>query len=504
MDEQTVTDPDPIKVYDARWEIDDFSDEQVRRLFEATLIYARQLRVDTITIARDARLHAGHVAEIAAEEALRAGFRVFLLPDPVSTPLSYFATLHVSQRHPATMGLTVTASHNPALYVGVKFTVPVVRAIGLDCGPQGGLTRVREIYHSDERLTAGPGGVLHVLDLKREYIDFSMRQAGVGEHDLSGMSVVLDAFHGSAGPELLAALQRAGARVEPIRIVPDGNFPTGSPNPTSRGKMDRAIELAQQRRCQVVLGVDGDGDRIVFGDARGVYSAGFAAVAILSAAGLGGSSDRLCPVLYDPKVNPLALREWTKLGVRPVLFRNGHSQIKDYMQQITAAAAAEESGHYYHRIVMGEHAVCCENSVMTVLLFLRAVSRNPDWLTELRQLQDHVSTTGEFNYRFESDDVRDRALDAVVDHFAQSGATSVTATPDGIDLEGTVLSSGIEHDDAGIDLKAGWFSGYVRVATNEKSVVRSYFSADRPEDLQRIESEARHLLADTFNGRVID
>ena len=121
-----------------------------------------------------------------------------------------------------------------------------------------------------------------------------------------------------------------------------------------------------------------------------------------------------------------------------------------------------------------------------------------------RQLQDRVSTTGEFNYRFESDDVRDRALDAVVRHFAQSGATSVTATPDGIDLEGTVLSSGIEHSDAGIDLQAGWFSGYVRVATNEKSGVRSYFSADRPEDLHRIESEARHLLADKFNGRVID
>ena len=42
-------------------------------------------------------------------------------------------------------------------------------------------------------------------------------------------------------------------------------------------------------------------------------------------------------VLYDPKVNPLALAEWGKLGVAPVLFRNGHSQIKDYMTQIGAS-----------------------------------------------------------------------------------------------------------------------------------------------------------------------
>ena len=67
-----------------------------------------------------------------------------------------------------------------------------------------------------------------------------------------------------------------------------------------------------------------------------------------------------------------------------------------------------------------------------------------------------------------------------------------------------MLGCGIRHDDAGIDLEAGWFSGYVRMATNEKSVVRSYFSADRPNDLARIEAEARHLLADKFNGRVID
>ncbi len=61
---------------------------------------------------------------------------------------------------------------------------------------------------------------------------------------------------------------------------------------------------------------------------------------ILRAAGVSGGA----PVLYDPKVSPLALAEWGRLGVTPVLFRNGHSQIKDYLRQLDAPAAARNRG----------------------------------------------------------------------------------------------------------------------------------------------------------------
>jgi len=62
---------DPIKVYDARWEVTDFDDAQVTRLFEATLAYGRLIGVDTVTFTRDARLAAGHVMELGVQAALR-------------------------------------------------------------------------------------------------------------------------------------------------------------------------------------------------------------------------------------------------------------------------------------------------------------------------------------------------------------------------------------------------------------------------------------------------
>jgi phosphomannomutase len=256
-------------------------------------------------------------------------------------------------------------------------------------------------------------------------------------------------------------------------------------------------------KCHTVIGIDGDGDRIVFGDARGILTAGFVFIPILRACLIDGSWPNPVPVLYDPKVSPLALAEWGKLNARPVLFRNGHSQIKDYMKTIGAVAAAEESGHYYHRITMGDLTISAENSLMTILLFLGSLKKNAALMDQLWQLQANVFTTGEFNYQFDNDETRSRAMDAVIRRFVGENALAVTATPDGIDLQGTCLSKGVKLDPPSVQLESGWYRGFLRMATNEKSVVRSYFSAGRAAVRDRVEGQTRRILSEDFNGRVV-
>jgi phosphomannomutase len=495
---------DPIKVYDARWEVHEFDDVAIRRLFEAALAYGQQQGVDTLVLTRDARISAGHVQELALETALGLGWRVVLCPDPISTPQGYFAALRTSQTHPGTMGLFITASHNPSSYVGVKFTMPVVRAIALDCGPEGGLTRIREIYHSGERFEPAGGGTLTIGRFAEEYVEFSMGRAGVRPGDLNRLRVVLDTFNGSAGAELYQALTQAGATVYPLRLVPDGQFPTGSPNPTSHGKMFRAIELAARVDAHAVIGTDGDGDRIVFGDRRGLISAGLAAFAVLRAGGLDGRQSGSPAVLHDPKISPRALARWHTLGVRPVLFRNGHSQIKDHMRHIDAVAAAEESGHFYHRITLGDLAIAAENSILSVLLFLRAIRDDPALMDDLWSTQKLDHCTGEFNYEFPSDSIRDQAIAAVVRHFAGQGFAQFTATPDGDDLEGTVLRRGVRVSGDRLELEPDWISGFMRIATTERGVVRSYFCSGERDEALRVEAETRRILAEDFAGQVIE
>jgi len=497
---------DPIKVYDARWEVSEFNDQEVQRLFEASLGYAKLIGVDTLVMARDARLGCARVMEIGIKVAVEAGFRIFVCFDPISTPLSYFVTMQTTANFPATMGLTVTASHNPKQYVGIKYTVPTVEAIGYDCGPLGGLRKVKELYHQkDFSLEKSSGGSLTILkNPVDDYINYTFQLAGIETGCLEGLSVILDTFNGSAGPELYRALAQAGVAVTPLRLVPNGEFPTGSPNPTSQNKMNSAIELAGQNNADLIIGIDGDGDRIVFGDQKGVFSAGFVTIPILKSILSEDKSTTTSKVLYDPKVNPMALLKWAELDAEPVLFRNGHSQIKAFMKKSGAIAGAEESGHFYHRLPFGSLVVSGENSLYTILMFLKSVHRDKAVISEIRALQDEIYTSGEFNFEFQDDTTRDRAMNAVISLFVDDRARLTTHSENGEDLEGTVVYKGIEFQSGKMSLADVWYAAYVRTATNEKGVVRSYISSCNLEVGKKLKDKIDRLLKVEFGGKEIE
>ncbi len=497
---------DPIKTYDARWEVSEFNDQQVQRLFEASLGYARIIGVDTLVLTRDARLGCARVMEIGMKVAVESGFRLFVCFDPISTPLSYFVTMQTSVNFPGTMGLAVTASHNPRQYVGIKYTVPTVEAIGYDCGPLGGLKKVKELYHqADFILGKLEGGVMTIIQSPvNDYINYTFELAVMAADELKGLSVVLDTFNGSAGPELYRALTKAGVLIAPLRLAPNGEFPTGSPNPTSQNKMNTAIELAIKNNADLIIGIDGDGDRIVFGDQHGVFSAGFVMIPILKS--ILSNSDSTVPskVLYDPKVNPMALFKWAELNAEPVLFRNGHSQIKAYMKETGATAGTEESGHFYHRLPLGDRVVSSENSLYTILLFLKSVHNNKAIISEIRSFQDQIFTSGEFNFEFTDDAIRDMAMNAVLAIFENDQALLTTHSENGDDLEGTVVYKGISHQSGKINLEEEWYAACVRTATNEKGVVRTYISASEMKVGKALQEKIVMLLTYQFKGKEIE
>ncbi|NOY09702.1 MAG: hypothetical protein GXP33_12775 [Spirochaetes bacterium] len=494
---------DPIKVYDARWETDEFSKQEIMRFFESVYIYGRELGADTVTITRDARNGAGEVMEIAADIGVDSGFNVYLCTDPASTPMSYYFALKTSLKHPKTMGLTITASHNPGNYIGLKITVPVVRAIGLDSGPLGGFTRIREIYYSREKLSCSRKGGLVIVNPLEEYITYSMEKAGVNKNSLKGITVVLNSFSGSAGPELFKAYRYAGIRVFPLLLIPDGNFPAGAPNPISRGKMDSAVSAAHRNKGAIVIGTDGDGDRIVFGNERGILNAGFASLPIVYSLikGAGQTAAETVRgkgyenrIIYDPKVSPLALFEWKNAGITPYLFRNGHSQIKEYMNTVKAVAAVEESGHFYHNLSLNSISMYGENSIFTTLLFLKAFKDNPSIIDRLRALQDSVFTTGEFNFKFKNDRTRDTALKKITGTFEkEENVETAYSTKEGIDLQGTVISRGLNLNSPGKKLTGTWYSGYFRSSTNEKAILRAYISASNAGIGRQIERKVMEI-----------
>lgn len=504
---------DPIKIYDARWEVDEFDDSSIIRLFEATFLYAFDQGIDSIVFTRDGRLFSGHVLELGLRTAQRAGLKVYACIDPISTPAGYFLGALISSDHSETMTLVITASHNPKNYVGIKFTVSEVRAIGLDCGPDGGLRSIRDLFHSRKKMPESEQRELSIINPVNQYITEAMRLAKIKPGDLTGLHVVMDAMGGSAGPEVYQALLKAGVSVTARGMIPDGTFPCGAPNPTSTGKMKEALRLAAQNPKSIVIGMDGDGDRLVFGDKDGLLNAAFSAVPILN------ECLQLFPlsakkIVYDPKTAPPALSEWKKMGAEPKLFRNGHSQIKEYMQEIHAVMAVEESGHFYHTLdVMGVN-VSMEFSVLTILLFLKFCKKTSSALHELQRLQLSFYTSGEVNYKFTSDDVRDTALNDIVNFFVEDGALSADKTETGADLGGFQLVKGSIYTNMDAEGECSdivsntsvdeWYILFVRNSTNEKSVLRLFHNAQNAGVGRIVERNIENICKKMYNGVVVE
>lgn len=193
--------------------------------------------------------------------------------------------------------------------------------------------------------------------------------------------------------------------------------------------------------------------------------------------------------IFDPKVNPLALNEWKNSGIIPRLFRNGHSQIKEYMRDIDAIAAIEESGHYYHKLKLENNIMYGENSLVTILLFLKSVKNDSLIMNRLWNLQNNIFTTGEFNYSFENSENRDEAMKDIEKYFIQKNAEIKTKSMEGVDLQGTILYKGINLDEDDTEVSDGWYSGYFRVSTTEEKIFRSYLSSGNTDIGKGIEND---------------
>ncbi len=246
----------------------------------------------------------------------------------IPTPALYFALKHGD----AAAGATVTASHNPPEYNGVKFMIgdtPVTRE------------RMDALEGIVERGAFAPGpGVLTHWDVTRDYLDFLAKRF----HAPKPLHVLVDAGCGAMGPVAPEAFRRAGYRVTELSCAPDGRFPDRSPNPADYsclGKTSQAV-----RRCGADFGVafDGDGDRAVFLDETGAPVQNEKALVLFVRKLLAGHPT---PVVYDQKSSSVVRDAVLEMGGTPLPERSGHAFIKRRFLENGAALAGEVSGHFF-------------------------------------------------------------------------------------------------------------------------------------------------------------
>ena len=250
---------------------DGFTKANVQRLSAAL---ARKMKDEGVAqrgflIGYDRRFLSKEAAHWAAEVMAGAGVPCMVVEREAPTPLIMFAVKYYELSY----GMAVTASHNPALYNGVK----VFTRGGRDADE--GVTAAIEQYIvalPDSPYPVVPyeegvrTGQIQVIDPMNAYIDSIIRAVNMDAIRARGLKVVLDPMFGVSKTALSTILITARCDVDVIHERRDALFGGRLPAPNSKTLIGLQ-SFVVENGCDIGIATDGDADRLGVIDDRGEF-----------------------------------------------------------------------------------------------------------------------------------------------------------------------------------------------------------------------------------------
>ena len=191
------------------------------------------------------------------------------------------------------------------------------------------------------------------------------------------MKVVLDAGNRLSGTYLPPVLRALGLEVECLYCEPDGAFPNHLPNQKTR-EMTRDLEAkVVESGADLGLAFDGDSDRCGFTDNHGHHIAADRLLELLARDLL--SRHPKTPIVFDVKASQALPDEIKKFGGVPVMWKSGHSLMKQKMNEIGSLLGVEVSGHLF----IGEDYYGFDDAPLVALKTLEIFSKSDKTIAEI-------------------------------------------------------------------------------------------------------------------------
>jgi phosphomannomutase/phosphoglucomutase len=404
--------------------------------------YYKGLGKNRILVARDCRLTSPMISEEVTEGLISTGCDV--LDGGIGpTPALYFGVRHLE----ADGGLMITASHNPPQYNGFK----ICRGYDTISGEE--IQRVRRIIEEGE-FVEGKGSYVQE-EIGEPYVERVVRDITV----TPGITVAFDAGNGTGGPLGLRILKSLGCDVHPLYCEMDGTFPNHEPDPTVVDNMKDLIEEVKAHTLMLGIGVDGDADRIGVVDSAGDIVFGDMLLLLFARDVLADHPG--ASIISEVKSSDRLYRDIEAHGGKAIMWKTGHSLIKDKMKDTNALLAGEMSGHMF----FADRYYGYDDAIYASCRLLEIVSKTGRSLAELLADVPQSHTTPEI--RIECPDAQKFGL---VDRLREEFSSTYRV----IDVDGVR----IVFDD-------GW--GLVRASNTQPALVLR-FEARSKERLDEIRS----------------
>jgi phosphomannomutase/phosphoglucomutase len=362
--------PEIFKAYDIRGIVGrTLTPAAVEAIGHAIGSEARARGCRGIAIGRDGR-HSGPELSAALARGLQASGVDVIDVGQVATPMLYFAAHHLG----TLSGVMVTGSHNPPDYNGLKVMLAGETLAG------GAIQALRGRIERGELLEGSGAYRLH--DIRGAYLERIASDVRLARP----LDIVIDCGNGVAGATAPELYRRLGCRVQELYCEVDGSFPHHHPDPSQPDNLRDLIAVLQGGAHDVGLAFDGDGDRlgvvtpsgkIIYPDRQLML---FAADVLSRCAG--------AEIIYDVK-STRNLDPWIRRhGGKPVMWKTGHSFIKQKLQETGAPLAGEMSGHVFFK----ERWYGFDDGLYAGARLLEILSKRDDAGAALEALPDAVST----------------------------------------------------------------------------------------------------------------
>jgi len=299
------------------------------------LFRSQDERRHLVVIGKDTRL-SGYMIEPALVAGLASVGMDVRLFGPLPTP----AVAMMTRSMRADLGIMISASHNDFADNGIKLFGPdgyklsdaqelKIEAL-MDEGLQEGLAAPRDL-----------GRVKRIDDAQARYIEIV--KATFPRHmNLSGLRVVIDCANGAAYKVAPEALYELGAEVFPVGVTPNGtniNAECGSTHPEAMARMVR------EYRADIGIALDGDADRLVICDEKGVVVDGDQIMAIIATALTSAGSLKGGGVVATVMSNLGLERQLNGLGLSLERTAVGDRYVMQRMREGGFNLGGEQSGH---------------------------------------------------------------------------------------------------------------------------------------------------------------
>ena len=372
-----------FKSYDIRGlypqEIDEEACRNIGSAF-AKFLLEEDLQATQVIVGVDMRLSSESLSEQFIDGIVSVGLDVLHL-GLSSTDMLYYASGSLGAP-----GAIFTASHNPAEYNGIK----LCRAYAAPIGEGSGLERIKNLTSSVIKLSSRSKGTITHLDLLEGFTDHIL--SFVKPDVIVGKKIVIDTANGMGGLIVPSVFKQIPSDIKVLYGELDGSFPNHPADPLNQDNLKDLIKSVVDSSADIGLAFDGDADRVFLIDETGTPLSGSVTTAIVAKSILDRHSD--ATIIHNLICSQVVAETILAEGGNAVRSRVGHSHIKKLMAETGAEFAGEHSGHYYFK-----RNFRADSGIIAALIVLECMSMKGVKLSELRELYDVYSSTGEINYR---------------------------------------------------------------------------------------------------------